>query len=172
MLKIFSTLKKFSNWLEEILKVLLIIITGAMIIIIVYQVFGRYVLNKAPSWTEEIARFCLVWMSFLGAALIVKYKTSIRVTFFAANFFTKKTEERLNLISDYIIILFSIFMVVVGITHVMNTRMYFSEALHLPIWILNSTVPVSGVFMLFFSLADIVETHTKNRQRRQAGGNL
>jgi len=166
-------LKKFSDWLEEVLKVLLIVITGAMIVIIVYQVFGRYVLNKAPSWTEEIARFCLVWMSFLGAALIVKYKTSIRVTFFAANFFTKKTEERLNLVSDYIIILFSIFMVVVGTMHVINTRIYFSEALHIPIWYLNSVVPVSGVFSLFFSLADIVETHTKNRRiARQAGGSL
>ncbi len=164
-------LKKCSDLLESILKFLLICITAAMIIIIVYQVFGRYVINKAPSWTEEVARFCLVWMSFLGAALIVKYKTSIRVTFLVHNFFTDKTQDRLNLLSDYIIILFSLFMVVVGTMHVINTRMYFSEALHIPIWFLNSTVPVSGIFMLFFSLADIVETHTKNRQTvRQVGG--
>lgn len=163
-------IKKISDLLEKFLKFFLIVITGAMIIIIVYQVFGRYVINQAPSWTEEIARFCLVWLSFLGAALIVKYKTSIRVTFLVDNHLSDKMQVRLNKFSNYIIILFSLFMVIVGTMHVMNTRMYFSEALHIPIWILNSTVPISGTCMLFFALEDVFNTHKKKRLIAQQTG--
>ena len=163
-------LKKFSDLLEKILKFFLIVITGAMIIIIVYQVFGRYVINQAPSWTEEIARFCLVWLSFLGAALIVKYKTSIRVTFLVNNYLAEKTQERLDVFSNCIIILFSLFMVIVGTMHVLNTHMYFSEALHIPIWTLNSTVPISGIFMLFFAFEDVLNTHKKKRLIAQQTG--
>ena len=43
----------------------------ALIILVVSafaQVFGRYVLNASPSWSEELARFAFIWCSSLGAA--------------------------------------------------------------------------------------------------------
>jgi hypothetical protein len=31
-----------------------------------YQVFGRYVIGRAPAWTEEVARMLVLWMTMLG----------------------------------------------------------------------------------------------------------
>lgn len=157
-------MEKVNGCLEKFLKNALIVITGGMILIICYQVFGRYVLNRAPSWSEEIARFCLVWMSFLGTALIVRYGTSIRVDFFMKMIPREETRKVLDLVSDIVILGFSLFMVGVGILHVKHSFPYTTEALHIPMYYLNSSVPISGLFMSCFALQNI---EGRLRRRRE-----
>jgi TRAP-type C4-dicarboxylate transport system permease small subunit len=43
------------------------ILIGLMTCVILYQVFMRYALNAAPNWTEELARFMMLWMTGLIA---------------------------------------------------------------------------------------------------------
>jgi TRAP-type C4-dicarboxylate transport system permease small subunit len=33
-------------------------------------VIARYVFNAPPFWTEELARFCLIWLTFVGAVVV------------------------------------------------------------------------------------------------------
>src|SRR5262245_33733786 len=49
--------------------------------VVFYQVFTRYVLNDAAGWTEEIARYLLVAVTFLGGAMAVRRNTHIQVDF-------------------------------------------------------------------------------------------
>ena len=43
-----------------------------MFVTILVQVLARYVLNSPPAWTEEIARYMMVWSGMLGATLSFK----------------------------------------------------------------------------------------------------
>ena len=47
-----------------------------------YQFFTRYVLNSSASWTEEIARYLLICMVFVGAAALVRLNRHIHVDLF------------------------------------------------------------------------------------------
>src|SRR2546421_1149957 len=49
--------------------------------VVFYQVFTRYVLNDAAGWTEEIARYLLIAVTFLGGAMAVRRNTHIQVDF-------------------------------------------------------------------------------------------
>src|SRR5207245_5510697 len=47
-------------------------------VVVFYQVFTRYVLNDAAGWTEEIARYLLVAVTFLFGAMAVRRGTHIQ----------------------------------------------------------------------------------------------
>jgi TRAP-type C4-dicarboxylate transport system permease small subunit len=44
----------------------------ALLVLVVFQVVTRYVLHNAPVWTEEVARYCMVWGGLLGATVAFK----------------------------------------------------------------------------------------------------
>ncbi|MEO7811234.1 MAG: TRAP transporter small permease, partial [Usitatibacter sp.] len=50
--------------------------------VIFYQFVTRYALNDSASWTEEIARYLLIAVAFVGAAVNVRKNNHIQVDFF------------------------------------------------------------------------------------------
>jgi TRAP-type C4-dicarboxylate transport system permease small subunit len=44
----------------------------ALLLLVVFQVVTRYILHNAPVWTEEVARYCMVWGGLLGATVAFK----------------------------------------------------------------------------------------------------
>ena len=55
-----------------------------LIILATTQVLFRYVIQYPLPWTEELARFTLVWLTFLGAASVTRRKLHLAVEFFIA----------------------------------------------------------------------------------------
>ncbi|MGL4239681.1 MAG: TRAP transporter small permease [Beijerinckiaceae bacterium] len=51
----------------------------AMGIVVFVQFFSRYVLNSSAAWTEEIARYLLMWVTFIGASIVTRRGTHIAV---------------------------------------------------------------------------------------------
>jgi TRAP-type C4-dicarboxylate transport system permease small subunit len=47
--------------------------------IVFLQFFTRYVLNDSLAWTEEIARYALMWLTFIGAAVVARKNVHISV---------------------------------------------------------------------------------------------
>lgn len=54
----------------------------AMGIVVFVQFFSRYVLNDSAAWTEEIARYLLMWVTFIGASIVTRRGTHIGVEVF------------------------------------------------------------------------------------------
>jgi TRAP-type C4-dicarboxylate transport system permease small subunit len=56
-----------------------IVLFWSLAFIVFLQFFTRYVLNDSLSWTEEIARYGLMWLTFIGGAVVTRKKTQIAV---------------------------------------------------------------------------------------------
>jgi len=61
---------------------LVIVLFWILAIVVFVQFFTRYVLNDSIGWTEEIARYLLVAVTFAGACVAVRRNTHISVEFF------------------------------------------------------------------------------------------
>ncbi len=64
---------------ERMLDVLLGLMLVAVAATLAYQVFGRYVIGRAPAWTEELARMLVAWMAMLGTGACLRSGSHIAV---------------------------------------------------------------------------------------------
>ena len=74
------TVSKFLDNLEEYFCVWTMAI---MTVIVFIQVVMRYVFSNSLSWSEELARFIFLWLSWIGASYAVKERSHFRVEMFA-----------------------------------------------------------------------------------------
>jgi len=66
--------------IERVLDAVLGLMLLAVAATLFYQVFGRYVIGRAPAWTEEVARMLVAWMAMLGAAACLRDGGHLAVT--------------------------------------------------------------------------------------------
>lgn len=78
MKKIFRTL----NYLERIEITACILLLTVMSLIVIVQVFSRYLFTYSFVWAEELVRYLMIWMVMIGAALVQSRNDHIRIDFF------------------------------------------------------------------------------------------
>ena len=64
-----SPLDRLSTTLNATIEKSIFVIGFSMAALVAVQVFFRYVLNHSLFWSEELARFLLIWLTFLGASV-------------------------------------------------------------------------------------------------------
>ena len=62
---------KFFRFLERALDILIGVLMIVLVVIITSQIVSRFVFNKPMIWTEEGARWLMIWMAFLAIRLFV-----------------------------------------------------------------------------------------------------
>ncbi|MCJ7593829.1 MAG: TRAP transporter small permease [Desulfobacterales bacterium] len=141
-------MERMSDLLNRLCEMLLIIVLIAMAVSVFLQVLFRYLLHFPLFWTEEFARYCLVWASLLGAAVALKRGEHIAVTLFLDRF--PKSLAHLSVILGRTALLLILgVMVVGGIKLVLITRVQISPALRIPMAVPYLALPVGSAVMLF-----------------------
>ncbi|NBH73488.1 TRAP transporter small permease [Clostridiaceae bacterium] len=78
-------LYRFFNMVSEMLnracKAFCLIIGSVLVVNLFLGVFTRFVLNNPLGFTEEIARFCMLWFAFIGGSIALRQKELISFTF-------------------------------------------------------------------------------------------
>lgn len=72
-------LARFDAWFVRINQWLVIALMAAMVALVFTNVVGRYVFNVSFGWAEELSRFAMIWVTFLGAGLALRYGQLVAV---------------------------------------------------------------------------------------------
>ena len=150
-------LKKLERWFVRIVEILLIVIFSAMILIVGAQVIIRFVAANAinMSGTEEITRFLLCYLTFLGTTLLYEEKGHVWV----ANLVdaVPKPARRILLLLSYLVqfaFFISIFIGAAKIFPVLATQK--SNVTHIPLNVIYVGFPLMAAFCLVFCVRDFI----------------
>ena len=142
------------RWIDTFLAFLIIGMTRVVSI----SVFYRYVLNHPLSWSEEITRLMIVWLSFVGAYMAMRENKHIGFDLLISKF-SPRARTFVALIGNLLILVFLLVVFWEGIAfsrEFLNVGMPYTN---LPAgWLYYSVFPVSGALMIlqtFLSIRDL-----------------
>ncbi len=112
-----------------------------MTTIVTVHVIGRYGFNYSFHWTEEIARYLMVWMTFLYFPTGHKRYMNVAVEFAVAPWAHTKAGITLKILIEILalVTLATLFFLAFG----MIKRATLSQALHIPMYYIYAVLPFS-----------------------------
>lgn len=64
-----NTFAAIKFWMDKILSIACAVLLTFMTVLVLIQVFSRYILNSPVAFTEELVRYSLIWTGFIGRGL-------------------------------------------------------------------------------------------------------
>ena len=66
-------------WLIRLNQWTVIALMAVMTVLVIANVFSRYLLSYSIVWVEELTRYLMVWVTFLGSGLVLRYGAHVAV---------------------------------------------------------------------------------------------
>lgn len=127
-----------------------------MTVIVGWQVFGRYVLNSTPSWSEQAALTLMIWYVALAAAAGVRQGFHIRIVALEEAV-SPSVRKWMQIISNSIVGLCGAAMFLWGGELVLRTWSHVVPSLGIPRGLTYLALPLSGALMALFALEQVLE---------------
>ncbi len=142
-------MKAIRTFFDKIIDTTVILAVIAMIVVIFLQVIFRFIIDDPLSWSEELARYLFVWITFLGAAICAREKGHIGM-----DFVVEKLPKKLaKIIDKATLATLAIVCIIVAITSfdvITINLMQKSPALKLNMGMIYSAIPIGFTYMGFY----------------------
>lgn len=135
--------------------------------VVFLQFFSRYVLNSSVGWTEEIARYLLIGVTFVGSAMAVRKRSHIAVEFIF-RYFGERGLWRLQILNDAICVVFFGACVWISAQLSMRTKQLMSSV-DLSKSVIYWTVCVGFAAMTIYALHNLWQS-IRHEKSHHAGG--
>ncbi|MBZ5486542.1 TRAP transporter small permease [Halomonas aquamarina] len=148
------------NTINRLLCKLITVLTSAMlavmVLVAVWQVVSRYVFNDPSTFSQEFLRYSLIWITMIGGALAFHTKKHIAVEM-VVNRFSVRFQKAVRYLVLVLLILFSaLVMIYGGIWLVSLTMSQQTVSLGIPMGYIYLSLPISGVLILWFCIAELL----------------
>lgn len=150
-------MKLLLNRFEKLLDIFIVAMTAGIVLCVALQVLFRYVFSYSAPWTEEIARFMFVYLTFIGSAVCMKERTHITIEVLT-DFLPQKVRSIILIFVQLLTMWFLIVVLIGSWQMVLSSTEVRSASL---IWFNYSYVYFAlffgAVLMLFYSILRLYE---------------
>jgi TRAP-type C4-dicarboxylate transport system permease small subunit len=152
-------MQSFKNVLDKLVSWLLILLMGTMVVNVSWQVISRYIFQNPSSFTDELARYMLVWLGTLGAAYVAGKNEHIAIDILP-NKLEGNLKAKLMILVHVLILLFALIAMVMGgsnlvyITYILEQK---SATLQIPLAYIYGIIPASGLIVMFYQIPLILD---------------
>jgi TRAP-type transport system small permease protein len=135
---------------QKVLAAACVLLVAVMLATVGGQVVMRYLFNSPLSWSEEMARFAMVWMAFVSAALAFRKGQHIKLE--GLRLYPERLGPAVLLFGKVVVVVMLTALVYFGWQLTMRTMTQHSPALGVSMALMYSSIPLSAACMLFFAL--------------------
>jgi TRAP-type transport system small permease protein len=151
------------NWLERIASAAACSLVAAIVVILGAQIFARFVLNRSLIWSEEVATWCMVWVVYLGSAVLMRHNGHVGIPFVL-----RVLPLRLRVVAIMLgraaTLLCVIYLTWYGVQVVIGTFNYTSESTGIDTRWIKLCVPIGSGLMTVFACANLVAEFLRLRR--------
>lgn len=144
--------------LVRLLEFLATSLFALLTLVVLWGVFSRYALGAQGTWTDELARYLLVWVSLIGGALMYREHGHLGVDYFVGKF-DPEAQRVTAIVVEVIVFGFALFVLGYGGWTLMSEAFRAGEtttSLGIQVGWLHIATPLSGIFMAAFAVEHVV----------------
>jgi TRAP-type C4-dicarboxylate transport system permease small subunit len=140
---------------RRINEIAVMLVFAALCIVLMLQVFARFILNDPFSWSEELARYLQVWLVLLGAAICMQRGTHISIDYITSQL-PPMLERGLAILMNLVVIGYLLVIVRFSAELVEAASFQTTPAMQIPMWAVYISIPIGGVLLLVESLVTLL----------------
>lgn len=143
-------------------KIICVFLISLISLVLGFQVFMRYIMHASLGWSEELARYCFVWLVFMGISFGAREMRHIKID--AGLFcFPKFLRKYVVIIGEVLFLIFSIWIAYLSIGLVEKQIMIeqLSPAMRIPMWVVYSA-PLVGFTLTSIRVVQAIVYTVKN----------
>jgi TRAP-type C4-dicarboxylate transport system permease small subunit len=141
-------LRTFDRTLIIATAVLVAALTALMTAVVLLGVFTRYLLGEALPWPEELARYTMTWLSWVGGGLALRRGAHI-ATDLVVNALPERARKAVLLLGSLLVAAFLVILIVYGWQLVQRAGFQTTAALGLSMQIPYLSLPIGAALMLY-----------------------
>jgi len=163
------------NKIDQLLAGFLALLMTAIVIDVSWQVITRFLLSTPSSYTEELARFLLVWIGLLGASYAYRTRAHLGLDLLT-NQLPPKSKALVELIAVFCSATFAVLVMVYGGSQLVLLTFELkqtSASLGIPIGFVYMVIPLSGLLITLYALdlacqyLSTLKSHNKQSKQTQ-----
>jgi TRAP-type C4-dicarboxylate transport system permease small subunit len=152
---IFDRLESFGTWLAKITLFVVIVLTGVLVVTVLTGVFFRYIVRNSLSWTEELARYLMIWAALLAVSVGIKDKEHVGIQLLIRQFPPLVTKI-ITAVVYIITIVFLYMLTFKGYQVAVKGQRQIALALNISMYWPLMSIPVSGTLAIIQQLIQLI----------------
>lgn len=169
-------LNTFLNNVDWILSRVVVFIMSVLVLNVLLQIGARYILGDPFDFTEELARYLLIWLALLASTYAYSKRLHVALDLLITKL-SRKNAARLNMFIHATIGLFALLVLTYGGALLVELSFELdqtSAAMGIPIGYVYLVIPVSGILMTLYAINFVIyfwnddmldEDHLKSEQK-------
>ncbi len=151
----YAFVRTLNGVIESVLRKIIFVLFFAMVAVSFSQVVTRF-FEYPLYWSEEMARYMAIWLTFLGASYALRRKGLAFVEALLA-YLSLRQKQLLAIGISCFIIAFCVFLCVYGNSLMLRAMRQTSPAMFIPMGYVYACAPVSGLIMICFALEQLMD---------------
>jgi TRAP-type C4-dicarboxylate transport system permease small subunit len=146
-------MKAVRRAVDRLLGTAICVLMAAMVLNVLWQVFTRFVLRNPSSFTEEAARYMMIWVGLLGSAYAAGQKSHLALDLITSRLQGARKRGS-EIIIQSVVLLFTLTVLVAGGIRLVWIQLALgqqSAALQLKLGYVYLAVPLAGLFIAFYT---------------------